>query len=330
MSLKSLANPDYTAIVNDTLNQLAKHEPTPELLAQVVDEIDGLLRGETKGEPITQNPDGFNQYENRVMGALRPQGGRLTRAQLAAVRDALSEAVDALTDQRDPIITTIDNRTTTQNDFLVNVLTALGVDIYVPQDKPWSEWMKEIDVSTVKKLDLRQWSLSGDVPPQLGELTALEVLDLGNNDITGGLEHLAGLTNLHTLRLSDNDLQGEWPAALSSLTGLRSLTICNNKGFTGGKAFRGVITHLHQQKGLVDFHGIDKEAEAELIDWITNPVDQSVLRWPHLYDLKHDKDTHKPKKGEIKKKLKKKKKNERDVFGLNSIGGPLIDPGIIA
>ncbi len=86
----------HEVVVHAAFERLAKHEPTPELLAKVVDEIDGLLRGETKettGEPTLKSPDGFNQYENRVMRALCLQGERLTRAQLTAVRDALAEAL---------------------------------------------------------------------------------------------------------------------------------------------------------------------------------------------------------------------------------------------
>ncbi len=87
---------EQDAVINAAFERLAKHEPTPELLAKVVDEIDGLLRGETKvatGESTVQSPDGFNQYENRVMGALRPQGENLTLEQLKQIKEAMEDCL---------------------------------------------------------------------------------------------------------------------------------------------------------------------------------------------------------------------------------------------
>ncbi|MYC36279.1 MAG: hypothetical protein F4X66_05125 [Chloroflexi bacterium] len=74
-------------------------------------------------------------------------------------------------------------------------------------DKPLTEW-EGVTVNgegRVTELRLRGKGLEGDIPPLLGSLTELQVLDLSNNQLGGVLPvELADLSKLRTLSLDDN------------------------------------------------------------------------------------------------------------------------------
>ena len=79
--------------------------------------------------------------------------------------------------------------------------------------------------------------LSGPIPPELGNLTALEVLDLRNNQLRGQLTgeippELGNLTALKQLFLTGNALSGPIPPELGNLTALESLRLGYN-GLSG-------------------------------------------------------------------------------------------------
>ena len=80
----------------------------------------------------------------------------------------------------------------------------------------------------------REWTLRGVVPTQLGNLTALEVLDLGGSELTGAVPtQLGALTKLTRLDLGDNKLTGVIPTQLGALTALTSLDLSDN-ALSGG------------------------------------------------------------------------------------------------
>ena len=114
----------------------------------------------------------------------------------------------------------------------------------------------------VRSLRLATNNLTGEIPPELGNLAMLDTLILGANKLEGaipselgdlsnlqylglsnagsdywgdgGLEgeipsELGGLTNLETLDLSRNGLTGEIPPELSSLSNLRRLFLHSNR-----------------------------------------------------------------------------------------------------
>ena len=93
-------------------------------------------------------------------------------------------------------------------------------------DKPLDEWH---GVSTsvdgrVDTLDLRGNFLTGEIPPELGDLSNLEELDLSHSQLTGEIPpELGRLSNLHSLFLSGNALTGEIPPELGSLSNLEEL-----------------------------------------------------------------------------------------------------------
>ena len=72
--------------------------------------------------------------------------------------------------------------------------------------------------------------LSGQIPPELGNLTALEELILDNNQLNGEIPHeLGNLVNLEYMSLGNNLLTGQIPAWLGNLTGLEYLNLDRNQ-----------------------------------------------------------------------------------------------------
>ena len=85
----------------------------------------------------------------------------------------------------------------------------------------------------VTRLDLGRSGLTGEIPAELGSLTALTDLDLSGNTLTGNIPpELGGLTELVWLFLYGNRLSGEIPSELGGLTNLRRLYLQDN-GLTG-------------------------------------------------------------------------------------------------
>ena len=71
--------------------------------------------------------------------------------------------------------------------------------------------------------------LAGPIPPELGRLTNLSELNLGDNGVMGPVpRELGSLSNLELLELGSNDLTGPVPAWLGNLTGLRGLHLGSN------------------------------------------------------------------------------------------------------
>ena len=70
----------------------------------------------------------------------------------------------------------------------------------------------------ITKLELDDESLTGIIPPALGDLSALTHLDLSGNSLTGNIpRELVNLENLQVLRLSGNSLTGCIPEGLKDV-----------------------------------------------------------------------------------------------------------------
>ncbi len=98
-------------------------------------------------------------------------------------------------------------------------------------DAPLGEWYGvDTDASgRVVWLDLFRNNLTGQIPPELGNLASLEWLSLARNDLTGPIPpELGSLTSLEGLSLSDNDLTGPIPPELGRLTSLWWLYLSGN------------------------------------------------------------------------------------------------------
>ena len=108
-------------------------------------------------------------------------------------------------------------------------------------DRPIGEWwgVTTDDDGRVVELALFSNGLSGTLPSELGVLSHLVFLNLGNNlRIVGQIPpELGNLSSLRWLDLSRNQLSGEIPAELGNLTNLQRLNLSQNwqlGGFSGG------------------------------------------------------------------------------------------------
>ncbi|KAG9440565.1 hypothetical protein H6P81_020730 [Aristolochia fimbriata] len=84
---------------------------------------------------------------------------------------------------------------------------------------------------TLKILDLSNNSLSGNIPPTIGNLTNLEVLDLSKNSINGTVPRssISNLCHLRILRLERNSIRGMEPLARCLADSLEELNLRGNQ-----------------------------------------------------------------------------------------------------
>ncbi len=84
-------------------------------------------------------------------------------------------------------------------------------------------------LSTLESLDLFGNQLSGPIPPELGNLSNLEYMGLYSNGLSGLIPpELGDLSNLRILALGDNSLSGSIPPELGNLSKLEALYLDTN------------------------------------------------------------------------------------------------------
>ena len=164
-------------------------------------------------------------------------------------------------------------------DALVALFDATGGDDWTNYDnwltdRPIGTWYGVTTVDgRVTRLELRGNSLTGSLPPEIGDLAHLEELLLFANRLTGELpSDLRRLTKLTRLEVNSNELSGVIPAWLGELNNLYDLSLGDN-GFDGE-----VPSELGNLIGL--FHlSLDLNAE------LTGPLPQTLTSITDLYSL---------------------------------------------
>ena len=117
----------------------------------------------------------------------------------------------------------------------------------------------------VIKLLLRGNNLSGYIPSQLGNLSALQSVLLHFNQLTGGIPaEMGNLTSLEELSLRDNQLSGSIPDELGRLSELRRLTLEANQLTGDIPAELGNLTNL--KRLLLDHNQLSGSIPLELGD----------------------------------------------------------------
>ncbi|PRQ48750.1 putative non-specific serine/threonine protein kinase [Rosa chinensis] len=85
----------------------------------------------------------------------------------------------------------------------------------------------------IAKLNVSHFGLTGTIPPELGNLSFLVVLDFKNNSFHGILpQELACLRRLKFIRLGNNKFMGDIPSWFGSLFKLQAFGLCGNQ-FSG-------------------------------------------------------------------------------------------------
>ena len=116
-------------------------------------------------------------------------------------------------------------------------------------DRPLDEWygVQTDDDGRVIVLALRNNGLEGMIPPEIGQLTALEDLDLDSNGFLSGAipPELGDLTNLTRLILSFCGLTGSIPPQLGKLGRLQTLWLAENRLSGPIPPELGALTNLY-------------------------------------------------------------------------------------
>ncbi|MYE54836.1 MAG: hypothetical protein F4X34_06525, partial [Chloroflexi bacterium] len=99
-------------------------------------------------------------------------------------------------------------------------------------DKPLNEWhgVGTRSDGRVRYVILEGYNLTGSIPPEIGNLTALTDLRLSGNSLSGSIPpELGNLTGLDFLWLSENSLSGSIPPELGNLTNASWLMLDDNQ-----------------------------------------------------------------------------------------------------
>lgn len=100
--------------------------------------------------------------------------------------------------------------------------------------------------NTLEEILLINTSLSGCLPPEVGYLYKLKVLDVSDNKLVGPIPYsIAGLAHLEILNLAHNMMSGIVPSGVCVLPNLKNFTFsynffCEEEGICGNLSSNGV------------------------------------------------------------------------------------------
>lgn len=137
-------------------------------------------------------------------------------------------------------------------------------------DTPITEWNRVLVEGSplrVRQLWLGRRGLTGTIPPEIGRLTALRVLDLtgpflydiygGDNLLTGAIpKELGNLAELEIINMEGNYLSGSIPPELGNLRNLKKLNLSNNYLTGNIPAELASLTNLNLQVVLLNNNGL--------------------------------------------------------------------------
>lgn len=117
--------------------------------------------------------------------------------------------------------------------FRTSVLSSDGIlQEWRPEDVDPCRWKGvtcNVKSRRVIHLSLSHHKLSGQIPPDIGKLDRLEILELNNNNFYGKIpSELGNCTKLRAIYFQGNYLSEQIPSELGNLTGLRFLDISSN------------------------------------------------------------------------------------------------------
>ena len=122
-------------------------------------------------------------------------------------------------------------------------------------------------------------NLSGQIPPELGNLSRLERLELYDNQLTGTIpSELGNLSKLERLSIENNQLTGSIPFQLSNLTELTSLSLNGNRLTGAIPPELGGLNNL--QMLLLDYNELRGSIPSEL-----GNLSELVVLWLHNNQL---------------------------------------------
>ena len=91
-------------------------------------------------------------------------------------------------------------------------------------------WGECYNIETTTSLNLSNDGLTGEIPPEIGNLTNLIELILYSNELTGEIpSEIGNLTNLERISLGGNQLTGEIPSEIGNLTSIELLILSSNQ-----------------------------------------------------------------------------------------------------
>ncbi len=141
--------------------------------------------------------------------------------------------------------------------------------------EPIGEW-EGVSVDSngrVAALNLAGKGLSREIPPEVGSLESLQVLDLSGNALTGELPELGSLESLKVLDLSSNPLTGQIPPELEELDNLvvnfRGTGLCKSSA----EAVVGYANLCHEREIVFPLLLQFIQIEPDSVGWSTMDIE---------------------------------------------------------